>query len=476
MNDEQPAPGPDGGERSDSEAAELERLRAERDELRHELEAATRPRRRRFRRTVVAILVGLTSILVILSTTVVWAHRTLLNTDVFVATVGPALQEPGVDTAVANRSTDQLFAALDVQRRLQQALPPKVAFVAGPITSATEGAVKGEVAKVYGSPKFQKLWTQVLTNTHREVVAVLRGQKSELLTVAKGYIVLNTVPLINQALGQISGLASNLTGHHVTLPTITSAELPQQAIDKLSKALGVHLPSNFGQITLVKADHLSQLQRAVKAFDRIAILLPFLTFVFIVVTLWLSVARRRTLIQLVAVVSLLTVLLRRVFIHEQDALSRTAQSPQVAHKVLGDLLSGFYDGSEWILWAAFVVLVLALVTGPYRWAVALRVWLRRGWDWLLELGNAERRAETRRWIARNATALQLGAAVVAFVLLLVVSISWVSVLVIGGLLALAELYLNAAKDDSSEGGSTGPASGATEGTEGPSADRAPAPT
>ena len=47
----------------------------------------------------------------------------------------------------------------------------------------------------------------------------------------------------------MSGLASDLTGKPVTLPAITSADPPQQARTKLSKALGVTLPANFGQIT-----------------------------------------------------------------------------------------------------------------------------------------------------------------------------------------------------------------------------------
>jgi hypothetical protein len=69
----------------------------------------------------------------------------------------------------------------------------------------------------------------------------------------------------------VSGLASDLTGKQVTLPTITSAEPPQKAVNKLSKALGVQLPSNFGQITLVKSDKLATVQRLVKAFDRLTL-------------------------------------------------------------------------------------------------------------------------------------------------------------------------------------------------------------
>ena len=105
----------------------------------------------------------------------------------------------------------------------------------------------------------------------------------------------------------MSGLASDLTGKQVTLPTITSAEPPQQAVNKLSKALGVQLPSNFGQITLVKSDKLATVQRLVKAFDRLTLVLPLVTIALLALTLWLSVNRRRTVLQLAVGVSLLMI-------------------------------------------------------------------------------------------------------------------------------------------------------------------------
>ena len=70
--------------------------------------------------------------------------------------------------------------------------------------------------------------------SHTQLVAVLRGQNTKVLSTSNGYIVLNTVPVVNRALGKVSGLVSNLTGKNITLPTITSAELPQKAVDKLS--------------------------------------------------------------------------------------------------------------------------------------------------------------------------------------------------------------------------------------------------
>ena len=111
-------------------------------------ERIKKPRRHRIRRSAVALLVALSCLLVLLSATVVWAHRTLLNTPTFVGTVGPVFQTPGVDSAVATRATDQLFTELNVQARLRDALPPKASIAAVPVTNATKGFVAGELTKV----------------------------------------------------------------------------------------------------------------------------------------------------------------------------------------------------------------------------------------------------------------------------------------------------------------------------------------
>ena len=366
------------GENEPAEA-DLARIQAERGAPPSGHERITKPRRRRIRRSVVGLLVALSCLLVLLSTTEVWAHRTLLNTGAFVGTVAPVFNNPAVTSAVAVRATDQLFTELNLQARLKDALPPKASFAAAPVANATKGFVAGQLANVMASPQFQAIWTATLTSMHQLLVAVLRGQHTAAVSTSGGYIVLNTVPLINQALGKVSGLASNLTGKPVTLPAITSADPPQQAVNKLSKALGVTLPSDFGQITLVKSSDLAEVQRGVKAFDRFTLVLPLVTIVLIALSLWLSVNRRRTLLQLAVGVSLLMIVERRVTLHEQSTLASGAHNPQVAQIVLGDLLHGFFVLTAWVLGVALVVLVIAVLSGPYRWAVAFRSWVKRTW-------------------------------------------------------------------------------------------------
>lgn len=419
-------------------------------------EPIRKPRRRRLRRIAVGLLVALSCLLVLLSTTVVWGHRTLLNTGAFVGTVAPVFKDPAVTSAVAARATDELFTQLNVQARLKDALPPKASVAAAPVANAAKGFVAGRLAKVLASPVFQAIWTRQLTNTHQLLVAVLRGQHTAAVSTSRGEIVLNTVPLINQALGKVSGLASDLTGKPVTLPTITSAEPPQQAVDKLSKALGVPLPSDFGQIILVKSSDLADLQRLVKAFDRFTLVLPLVTIVLIALSLWLSVDRRRTALQLAVGVSLLMIVERRAVLHEQGALASSAHDPQLAHKVLSDLLHGFFVLTAWVLGVALVVLVIAVLSGPYGWAVALRAWVKRTWRGIAGTSSGGR-GRVVGWLASHAAGLQLAGAVVAGILLLVVSVSWLSFLIIAVLLAAYEICLQLIKPPPPDEGS--PASG-----------------
>jgi hypothetical protein len=137
-------------------------------------------------------------------------------------------------------------------------------------------------------------------------------------------------------------------------------------------------------------------------------------------------------------------------IYEHGALSNKAENPQVAHNVLGQLLHGFYISTAWVLWIALGIIVVSLVTGPYRWAVAGRSFVRRGWDAVAWHLHGEGGRATLAWIADHAGLLQLGVAVVAAIVLLLVSVSWLSFLLVGGLVAVAEIYLASAKPPSEE--------------------------
>ena len=117
--------------------------------------ASKKPRRRRIRRSLVA----LSCLLVLLSVTVVWAHRTVLKTDAFVGTVAPVFKNPAVASPWRRAAPTSSVTELNLQAWLRAALPPKASFAAVPITYATKSFVAGELTKVLASPKSRAVWT-----------------------------------------------------------------------------------------------------------------------------------------------------------------------------------------------------------------------------------------------------------------------------------------------------------------------------
>jgi hypothetical protein len=182
----------------------------------------------------------------------------------------------------------------------------------------------------------------------------------------------------------------------------------------------------------------------VRAFDRFTLVLPLVTIVLIALSLWLSVNRRRTLLQLAVGVSLLMIVERRVTLHEQGTLASGAHNPQVAQIILGDLLHGFFVLTAWVLGVALVVVVIAVLCGPYRWAVAFRSSVKQTGRNITAARGGDHRGVVG-WMASHAAGLQLAGAVVAGILLWIVSVSWLSFVIIGVLLAAYEVYLQRIK-------------------------------
>jgi hypothetical protein len=136
---------------------------------------------------------------------------------------------------------------------------------------------------------------------------------------------------------------------------------------------------------------------------------------------------------------------RRVVIHEQGVLASDAHNPQLAHSVLGYLLHGYFVLTAWVLGVALAVLVIAVLGGPYRWAMAIRSWVKRTGRSIAAARSGDGRGQSVIWMASHAAGLQLGGAVVAGILLLIVPVSWLSFLIVGVLLAACELYLQQIK-------------------------------
>ena len=427
------------------EPADLEALRAEVERVKEEVERleAKPPKRARLRRIFAVVFVVLAVLAYSAATPGVWARRTVYDQDRYLAVVGPLASDPAVQDALARQLTESVFTALDIQTRLQTAISeraPKLVFIVGPITNAFQGFVQDQVLKIVASPQFQELWIGLNTVVHRQLVAVLNGT-SQVLQVQGDQVVFNYLPLLNQALGQLSDTISGIVGHPITLPTITAETVPSQAIASLEGALGVTLPATFGSVVLFRSDQLTSIQDAASLFDRLLVLAVVLFVLFAALALVISTRRRRTLLQLVTALIVVVVLERRFAIAEANNVVSLAKPENQAavQAIVAAFLSSLLLATKRALWVLFAILVVAVVSGPYPWAVRFRAWV-------MDIGRAGvgavRGADVgpaAGWVAHHRDAMMLAGAVVAALILLFASISLGWFLVLAVVLALYEL-------------------------------------
>ena len=232
-------------------------------------------------------------------------------------------------------------------------------------------------------------------------------------------VVLNVLPLINEALQSISGTISDLVGHQVTLPTITSDEIPSQAIAQLQSALGVTLPSDFGSIVLFRSSSLSAVQRIVNLAQRAIVALAILFLLFSAIALWVSPHRRRTLLQLATAALAMLIIERRLAIWQSNEFIKKVlpENQAAARSVIDRVLGSLLLYTAWFLVVLVIVLVIALLTGPYPWAIKIRGWTVEMWRAGVTAVRGHESSETVTWVAAHRDPLMVGGAVVAALLL-----------------------------------------------------------
>src|SRR5215472_8634974 len=348
-----------------------------------------RPRtgRKRARRVLAVVLVVLFAILLPVTIIATWAHRTVVNTDAYVATVGPLAASPAVQAAVSREVTNEIYAALDPQKTIASALPPKAAKLAGPLSNGVKGFLQDGINKSLASPEFQRLWVGANRFAQAQLITVLNGN-SKVVQASNGQVVLNLVPLLNAALKDVQTRASALLGKNITLPNISGTSIPAADCHKIAAAIRRPLPPTCGQIPLFPASALANAQRAYRAFNGIVLLLLIITPLVFIAALWASTRRRRTLLQLMIAGMLGLIVLRRVtYWLQSDLIAHAKPANQAALSVItGQVLHGLFTVTLWFLIGGLIVAVLALLSGPYRWAVAFRSWVRRAAAAVAHLG------------------------------------------------------------------------------------------
>jgi len=263
---------------AEDERAELERLRREVGAAR----TASRPPRRkvRWRSLVAVVLIVLGCVLAPVAGLAVWVNNQVSDTDRFVRSIAPLIEDPDVQNRITDRVTDTIFEYVDVQgiadesvdALVDQGLPPRVAGRLQDLTptavSAVEGFVRDRVAELVASPAFAAAWDQAIAVAHRQLNSVLSGD-SESIVIRGDSVFLDLAPFIDLAKERLS--AAGLT-----------------AVDLV--------PEVHPSVELAKADTLVRAQTAYSTLDNVAGVLPWIVLGLFVVGVYLARNRFRAMV------------------------------------------------------------------------------------------------------------------------------------------------------------------------------------
>jgi len=147
------------------------------------------------RRPLGIALVALASVLAYLAILAIWADRQVLNTDNFTRASSEMLERPVVRARVAQFLVDQLYANVDVQAEIREALPERAQPLAGPAAGALRNAAERAANEVLTRPRAQQAWEDANRSAHELLIKVLEGGGPAISTTG-GVVVLDLKELL----------------------------------------------------------------------------------------------------------------------------------------------------------------------------------------------------------------------------------------------------------------------------------------
>jgi hypothetical protein len=212
----------------------------------------------------VGILIFLGTIFLVLANLSFWAWFTLLNTNGWVATVGPLTKDPAVSGMISQYVVSGLFEEADIQAIAAEALPPKLQPLAGPLVVGLEQVADQAVTALIVSDGFNTAWVAVNRAGHTAVMKVLKGE-GDRLYFQDGNLTLDFNDVYNYVEDRLG---------------VTDLNLVPQAEE--------------GRLVIFSSYQVAVLQEVVSYLNALGLLLPLLAIIAFLVAVWVSLWRRQT--------------------------------------------------------------------------------------------------------------------------------------------------------------------------------------
>ncbi|WP_217616681.1 hypothetical protein [Cellulomonas sp. GbtcB1] len=336
------------------------------------------PRQRhRTRAAAAVVLIVLGALLAPVAVVAVWAKDLVTDTDRYLATVGPLVDDPQIQGAVTNRVTGAIVEAADLDGLASDAvtaveglgLPPRVSALAGslqaPLVDAATNVIRRAVDAVVTSDVFEAVWDEANRTVHDQLNAVLRGDPDAIASIdAQGTLVVDLTGVVDTVRSSLSDAGFTVVDR---LPTISASFPLMQSAD------------------LVRA------QNAYRLLDLLGTWLIWLSLGLLAAGVLAAVHRARALV--IAGLSLAGAMLllgaaltigRSVYV---DALPPGVQRPDAAVVVYDQVVAFLRVALRSAFVLGVVVALVAFLAGGTSAARSLRASWSRGATWLRTAGE-----------------------------------------------------------------------------------------
>jgi len=238
---------------------EIKTLQAENETLKGELSKA-KAEKHTGKRIAVALLIVLGCIALALANISNWARDTLIDTDVWVATIGPLSQNPVIVEALSDAIVEGVSEELGITPLEGPRLLVLLGILDQPLVETVQKLISEAISTVILSDEFNEIWVRANEIIHGSLVNVLSGD-NPFIYAEYGIVYLDFSELLDEIL--------NMLG-------LMNISLFEPGADAMKFAL-------------VESDSLAEMQRVLRMIDRIA----FLSFIITILCFGGAVALSR---------------------------------------------------------------------------------------------------------------------------------------------------------------------------------------
>src|SRR5215204_2781 len=305
------------------------------------------------RMVLVRVLVVVGALFAVVSLLAGYIRYQALDTDTVEQTAGDLIADPEIRDQIAATLVDQLFANVDVEAALQQRLPPDQQGLAGPLAGVARIGADRAAQALLERPRAQRLWVRTIAATHRNLISVLKDERTSLRT-EDGNVVLDLRPLIIQ-LGERVAIVGRIDQRLLARP-------------------------DAGVITIIKSNQLEKAQDLTRLMNFLGLWLWIVPIALWAIALWLARDRRRDILRMIGLsailAGLLVLVVRRVAGSIVVDELATTESVEAAAANAWDIVTALLrDGGLTLMGIGVLLLVAVWIAGTSRYATSTRKWL-----------------------------------------------------------------------------------------------------